>query len=348
MKRMTLIAIILCALMLGTVGAGVVTAKQEVNAPQKGKSPIYQFDVKNVAGAVVGKLTINTKQATYVFNANGLTAGTTYSLECVLPACNIGSAEAAADGTMHMQGPWDTRVDVTAQPKFLLSTSPMLGISPIGRVDSFILVNTGVFVARLSAEYSTDNGATWHRAGNSGDILISNSKDVELSSLGVPNYSLVRIHADVVAGYDKVGSEVFQYVSLSGHWAKYTISGTTLINRLTYNGYGADAHILHWQNTPLQFISVWLTVVTSTVSGHVLDEYNNKPSNVQYEIFDWNTKEVYKQGVAANGDISYMKTTLVIIPNCAIRILPDTQYTNVPPDTPCEIVAPPPPEPPPA
>ncbi len=233
----------------------------------------------------------------------------------------------------------------------MLSASLKVGSSPIGPVDSFILANTGGFVARLSAEYSTDNGATWHRAGDSGDIVSSvllnppaNEKEIELGTLGVPNNALVKMHANVIAGTDKVGSEVFRYVSGSGHWAKYTISGTTLINRLTYNGYGTDGHVLHWQSRPLEQVASFMGLMTITVSGDVLDENNNRVSNVQYEIFDWNTKEVYKSGVAETGHILYVKYTGPYLPVCGIKIIGNAQYTGIP-GTQCEVNAPTPPDP---
>lgn len=61
MKRMTLIAITLCAVLLATVGAGVIAAKQDI--PQADR--IAQFDV-SYQEAVVGKLSVNANTWMYV------------------------------------------------------------------------------------------------------------------------------------------------------------------------------------------------------------------------------------------------------------------------------------------
>jgi hypothetical protein len=52
----------------------------------------------------------------------------------------------------------------------------------------------------------------------------------------VPEGNLVKLHANVTAGSDKVANEEFKFSKSSGKTAKYTISGTTLSNSLKYDG----------------------------------------------------------------------------------------------------------------
>ncbi|MGZ4904668.1 MAG: hypothetical protein ACXV5I_07635, partial [Halobacteriota archaeon] len=71
MKRMTLIAVALCLIMITTVGAGVVTAKQDENPSQAGASSIFFFDVKATDDHGAGKFMINVKEGKFVFNGKG-------------------------------------------------------------------------------------------------------------------------------------------------------------------------------------------------------------------------------------------------------------------------------------
>ncbi|MGZ7115606.1 MAG: hypothetical protein ACXVI0_11235 [Halobacteriota archaeon] len=82
MKRTTLIAVALCLILITTVGAGVVSAKPETTASQKGASLVYQCAVTN-NGKIVGKLIINaaSKTPTYTFVGHGLKANTRHILQ---------------------------------------------------------------------------------------------------------------------------------------------------------------------------------------------------------------------------------------------------------------------------
>ncbi len=126
MKRMTLIAVALCFIMLATVGAGVIAAEAAPAASQK----VAQFDVI-YNDKVVGKLSVNTNTKTYVFNANGLQPDTTYYLNDDKGAGTLGSAKANERGDVHLQGEWKWNFpDVTASPKptFQLSLESLPGI----------------------------------------------------------------------------------------------------------------------------------------------------------------------------------------------------------------------------
>lgn len=94
-------------------------------------------------------------------------------------------------------------------------------------VGYFELVNQGGFVVKLGAKYSGGK-----RSKETGDILLGQSKKAELGNLEIPNGSLVQIHANVVWGKDKTGTQVFIYRKGSPIVARYIISGTTLDNNL--------------------------------------------------------------------------------------------------------------------
>ncbi len=129
MKRMALIAIVLCALMLGTLGAGVVTAKQEEKAPTPADTK--QFDV-TLNDKVVGKLIVNTKQLTYAFHGRGLEAGETYYLTCSAFLHGVDSAVASDAGTVRMEGTCEQWLGVLAEkPTFKISTTP----PPVGAIE---------------------------------------------------------------------------------------------------------------------------------------------------------------------------------------------------------------------
>lgn len=122
MIRKKLITLTLCVLLLLTAGA-VVAAKTS----QAGNSPIYQFGV-TLHSEVVGKIIVNTKQQTFVFNGKGLTPGSQYFL--VGPGSrSLGSANADDDGSVHIAGDsvlWND--DLADSPQFFLHDSPRVGI----------------------------------------------------------------------------------------------------------------------------------------------------------------------------------------------------------------------------
>ena len=108
---------------------------------------------------------------------------------------------------------------------------------PISALD---LLNLGWFVAQMACYYSTDGGVTWHESEHVTGITNSHSGFAELDDLGVPKGALVKMHAVIVGGKDKTGSEVFQYVHYHGYdtgsYAEYWIPGTTWNPTLHYDG----------------------------------------------------------------------------------------------------------------
>ncbi len=101
MKRMTLIAIALCLIMITTVAAGVVAARGEQSPPDI----VKQFDVRlGIDGEVKGKIIINTQAWRYVVNVRGLSPDTEYWLKCEGVPGVLATATANANGGLYLQG----------------------------------------------------------------------------------------------------------------------------------------------------------------------------------------------------------------------------------------------------
>ena len=234
-----------------TAGAGVVAAKQS------GHSPVYHFDV-TYNGTVAGKVVVNTINAqlpSYVLVVHGLTPNTKYTFGYTASGevCTLFSKETPKAGAFVIEGtfPLDDVAGLESAQFWVMETPP--GSSDYPPIYGFEMQNMGWFVAQIACYYSTDGGVTWRESGHTDGIWSPEWGGASFSELGVPNYALVKIHAIVVAGNDKTGSQVFQYheYPYSGHyyWAKYIISGTTL-------------------NATLEFIRVEYTEVWHGVAGH--------------------------------------------------------------------------------
>ncbi|MGZ4864512.1 MAG: hypothetical protein ACXV5H_04725 [Halobacteriota archaeon] len=239
MKRMTLIAATLCLVLLATVGAGLVTAKQQANPRQAGSSSVYFYDVAATDTHGTGKLIVNVDKHTFEFNGQGFDP----SVQIALRARAAGSTDyivfatgkATPSGNLHIAGTWEAAAPVE-----------VVGGSYYPPLYSFYLHNIGGFVAKVACDYSTDGGVTWHRSGHTDGTAIWTYKMAYLDDLGVPADALVKIHVIVVGGIGgasgKTGSEVFQhfgyaYDPASCRYADYTISGTIFKNKLEYDGY---------------------------------------------------------------------------------------------------------------
>ncbi|MFL5283021.1 MAG: hypothetical protein ACJ8AW_19010 [Rhodopila sp.] len=101
----------------------------------------------------------------------------------------------------------------------------------MSKIGKFTLHNGGGFVTRGEVAYMDDNGEK-HLSGNSGDILLGQTKDVNPNQLGVPDGSIVSLYAFVVWGTDNEARQSFILESGSQKVANYTITGTTLSNTL--------------------------------------------------------------------------------------------------------------------
>ncbi len=236
MKRIQLIAAALCLVMLLTVGAGVVAAQDE-NLRHAGESQIYFYDVKATETHGTGKLQIDTAKHTFVFNGKGFTPDAMIELKGKAAGDTdfkvFATGQVTPSGNLHIAGTWETGAALPGE----VAT----GYQAIG---SFTLWNGGAFVAQLKAYYSQDNGVTWIETPDSkavkGITYYRTGYAPDTGLLGVPDGALVRIHAVVVAGNDRTGSEVFvsDPHSYTAWTAMYEIQGTTLTSKLIYDGYG--------------------------------------------------------------------------------------------------------------
>ncbi len=228
MKRMQLIAAALCLVMITTIGAGVVAAKQTENPSQAGASQIYFYEVAATSTHGTGKLMIDTAKHTFVFNGKKFTPDAMIELKARAEDGSdkvFATGKATPSGNLHIAGTWDKDVVPAAV------TAGYTQVSAMG------LFQEGWFVAKLSFYYSTDNGATWTETVQSGGINRPDEVWWSLDQFGVPYGALVKIHVTVVAGKDKTASEVYQYTTSIERRAMYEITGTTLNNKLEFDGY---------------------------------------------------------------------------------------------------------------
>jgi hypothetical protein len=232
-------------LMIATAGAGAAPGKQGQNPNQAGKSSIYNLDVLyngKVAGQVVVH-TANPQLPSYVLVAHGLTPNTKYTFGYTASeeVYVIGSTDTPKAGALVLNGtfPLDDVEDMQSAQFWVMETPLSASYTEIS---GFTLMNLGGFVAQLACYYSTDGGVTWTETSHTGDITLNRCKLVNLDDFGVPTSALVKIHAIVVWGKDRTGSEVFQTVYYPGGqryvhtYADYTIRGTTLKPNLEYDG----------------------------------------------------------------------------------------------------------------
>ena len=105
-------------------------------------------------------------------------------------------------------------------------------------IKSFTLHNSGAFVARMQINWvdpTSGSKGTYEPSGYH-DICAAAERTINIAETGIPNGSLVCLKAVVVLGSDKDANHYFVYKSDASATAKYTISGTTLINHLEFNG----------------------------------------------------------------------------------------------------------------
>jgi hypothetical protein len=100
-------------------------------------------------------------------------------------------------------------------------------------IGKFNLKNQGGFVVKMGFQYHNQNSSNWTRTDKeTGKILLGQSKTADPGDYGVADGDTVRIYADVQAGKDKHGNQDFTYQKGNALTAYYSISGTTLDDRL--------------------------------------------------------------------------------------------------------------------
>ncbi len=122
MKRMTLIAAALCVIMLTTAGVGIVAAKQTENPRQAGASSIYFYNVQATGSHGTGKLMIDAKQGTLVFNGKGFDSSKLYTLRYWIAGSTdvrvFASEKASPSGNLHITGTWPKDAPLPTTPGF--------------------------------------------------------------------------------------------------------------------------------------------------------------------------------------------------------------------------------------
>jgi hypothetical protein len=104
-------------------------------------------------------------------------------------------------------------------------------------VGRFCLKNEGLFDVKLQFVYYDEHGGRHHVDGT-GAYPGAQNECRKPGDSRVPNGAGVSLYAFVVGGKDKTASEQFTYDQGSALTARYTIVGTTLINKLIFNGVG--------------------------------------------------------------------------------------------------------------
>lgn len=231
MKRCLLLTVAF-ALLVSTA-AGIAAN----SGTQARRSPVHHFDVM-YDGQVVGKVTVNTvneQLPSYVLVARGLSRNTTYTFGYIVSGevCVIGSKDTTKGGALVVNGtfPLDDVEDLKSAQFWAMEMPPAGSYQAI---NGLVLGNYyGLFITKIACYYSTDGGVTWIESSHTDGIAKGESADVYLRDLSVPDGALVRIHAIVVGGKDRTGSEVFQcsYFAcgrdFSDRYAVYYIDGVT-------------------------------------------------------------------------------------------------------------------------
>lgn len=103
-------------------------------------------------------------------------------------------------------------------------------------IDQFKLKNSGGIVVRIYCEYRNLATGKWTKVKCTEDITLGFSKTVELGEHGVPDGASVKFIAFVVSGADNTYDDEFIYKRGCNTVAQFKIKGTTLINKLEYQG----------------------------------------------------------------------------------------------------------------
>ena len=162
------------------------------------------------------------------------------------------------------------------------------------------LKNTGAFVARIQFKYYNEYTQKWDLTKTGPDILAQQTKTSSPYDYDLPDGCQVQLHVSVAGGSDKESNETYTYKKGSGNTANYTISGTTLINSLTYNGFYEPP--------------VAVTGVTLSASSLSLKEGETKtltatvaPANATNKAVTWTTSSAAVATVSASGAVTAVK-----------------------------------------
>jgi len=228
MKRNTVIAVVLCLMMITTAGAGAASAEQE-NPRQAGKSSIYFYDVESFLDNGYGKLVIDTKKKTFVFIGWDFTPNSHFAIKW--DKANgyklIGGGRSNPAGNLHIQGSWEGTV------------VPQLGtVGTWWYYDpayGFMGQSLAGYVAHLKIRYSKDGGNTWSTTEKeTGDISLGETYKITVAQFTDSTHvinkgDLIQLKARVVWGDDTWTDTIFTYVpdcDPAYCWPKTDIRGT--------------------------------------------------------------------------------------------------------------------------
>jgi hypothetical protein len=229
MKSNTLFGVALCLMMLATVGRGADNPKAVQGLSQAGHSSIYFYDVAASQTHGKGKLQINVDKRTFEFNGQGFEPSTQIALRARTAASSelvvFALAKTTESGNLHMSGTWQAGA----------AAAEVVADEYYPPIYAFRLENFGWFVVQVACYYSTDEGVTWQESNHSDGIAINNYAYVYLNDFGiageqylnVPLGALVKIHAIVIGGKDRTGSEIYRFTEYGDGGACYEIWGTT-------------------------------------------------------------------------------------------------------------------------
>jgi hypothetical protein len=118
MNRTTSIAVAVCLILIASIGASAVAARQDSNPRQAGASSVYFFDVAATDTHGSGKLMINLDEKKFVFNGKDFEPSRMYVLQARAASGTdlhvFASAVATPSGNLHVEGTWTG--DATAHP----------------------------------------------------------------------------------------------------------------------------------------------------------------------------------------------------------------------------------------
>lgn len=112
------------------------------------------------------------------------------------------------------------------------------------KISKLTLKNGMGAVCWLKCRYKTSEKAEVYDVGDSGSFPIGQTRTLDLTSLEIPEGAWVTVRVGVGAGKDNTGDVWFIYGKDYDATAKFTITGTTLNNKVSYGGisdmYGDD------------------------------------------------------------------------------------------------------------
>lgn len=196
-------------------GAGGNSAKQDDNNLRRaGKSSIFFYDVESTSTHGFGKLVIDMNKHTFSFIGQDFPPSQHIDLKTKTGEdfAVFAREKSTPSGNLHITGTWESDElpsEVVGEVYYIYPPA-----------NGFSLSNYGGFMAHLTVYYTTDTEwaspvePTWHEATLMTDGFgLNNTRQVNLADLSIPEGAWVRIHAIVVSGKDRTGSEYYTFAN---------------------------------------------------------------------------------------------------------------------------------------